>query len=186
MLFQVHDIRAADESEQNEFMDAGHDAVRFLHAAITPESLSKTTHTAGGDAEATGAMPHWCVFETLKRISQNRIECGFFYGPNRTWRQDMDAAYALSHNEEYAKAISIVFSLINDLLIYNAFGECDEALRSVDIDRLPNSVRLAFLTFTFAAREHLESRHALYERTWERIATDDGQQVAEQLLKTLK
>lgn len=83
-------------------------------------------------------------------------------------------------------AMSMMFDQVNDLLLRDDFGGCDDILRNVEVSKLPYNVMLGFLTFTFAARQHLQQRDDLYGRIMQRVEKDRGPTAAQALLKTLR
>lgn len=79
-------------------------------------------------------------------------------------------------------AMDHVVDFLDDLLNDGQFQECDSVFREVVVDRLPNSVIVAFLGITRAAADKLPSRQRFYERAIRVAASRVGETDAHELL----
>jgi hypothetical protein len=175
-----HDVSIAAEDSRLPFLQARDEAIRRL----CDMACGAAGAFWGAGSWSLDELPRWLV-ATLEEIGRGHSWNPFFLGSYLTTQGFLERLYDGSVGVDQSKAISDVFAWINNALLYGAFRECDELLQQVQVERLPYPVVLSFLTFTFAARDHLKERQPLYMRIWNRIATERGQQAAEQLLKTL-
>lgn len=91
----------------------------------------------------------------------------------------------LYENEDVDSAIEMVLETLDDLLCARDEERLREALTSLDVERVPIEVLLAFLMGTFRARTTLgESRAALYRRAEVKLRRDEGGR-ADKLLRGL-
>lgn len=61
-------------------------------------------------------------------------------------------------------AIDKLFDHVDDMLCAEDFESCDELLRTVDVSRLDNNLRMAFASITKAAATELPSRPQFLEK----------------------
>ena len=84
------------------------------------------------------------------------------------------------HTEDVDAAIEMVLETLDDLLCAR------DELTSLDVERVPIEVLLAFLMGTFRARAALgEARSALYQRAEMKLRRDEGAR-ADKLLRGLR
>ena len=90
------------------------------------------------------------------------------------------------HTEDVDAAIEMVLETLDDLLCARDEERLREALTSLDVERVPIEVLLAFLMGTFRARAALgEARSALYQRAEMKLRRDEGAR-ADKLLRGLR
>lgn len=66
-------------------------------------------------------------------------------------------------------AIDVLFERMDDLFLEGKFQEADRILSSVDVEKLDENLMVGFLTITFAAKEHLNNRDALYQHIEDKL-----------------
>ena len=87
-------------------------------------------------------------------------------GSAPTWLGDV---YALVDGGHIDRAVDIVFDQIDDLLIAENFGRCNELLLTVDPQRLDTHLMVSVLSITKSAACRLPNRAILFHRVEERL-----------------
>jgi hypothetical protein len=82
-------------------------------------------------------------------------------------------------------AMDAVFDHLDRLLNDGLFGVCDKLLARVDLERMPSSVRRAFLAVTRPAKQELPARAAFYNEALRLLSQERGEQTARKMLNSL-
>ncbi len=84
-----------------------------------------------------------------------------------------------------AAAMDSIIDHVDMLLNDDMFGVCNRLILKVDLQRLPSSLRRAFLMITHAAKDKLPARAALYQQALKLLSEERGAETAKNMLKTL-
>lgn len=97
----------------------------------------------------------------------------------------LDDVYRLAAVGDLQLATDRVFDYIDRRLLEESFAVCNAILGRIDVRKLPAALLRSFLTITYAARERLPARRALYERAFQEMAGSKGHELAQKLLGNL-
>ena len=85
--------------------------------------------------------------------------------------------------ESPRRQLNRVFRELDGLLQDGKFEEVDDILAVVDIDNLPPTVVLGYLTITIPASKELKNRHSYFLKAREVLTKKIGSERTEKLLK---
>ncbi len=93
--------------------------------------------------------------------------------------------YALVASGRAPAAMDAVFDHLDRLLNDGFFRACDALLTKVELERMPSSVRRAFLAVTRPAKQELPSRAAFYNEALRLLSQERDEATARRMLKSL-
>jgi hypothetical protein len=97
----------------------------------------------------------------------------------------LETVYVYIAAGKIATAMDSAIDYIDTLLNDDMFNVCDRLLRKVDFQRMPSSLRRAFLMITLAAKDKIPARAALYQQALKMLSDERGAETAKNMLKTL-
>lgn len=86
----------------------------------------------------------------------------------------LETVYSLSSQGKIRIAMDIVFRKINSLLNVSDFRSCDEILMQVEVDRLPSTLLVGFLSITLSQSPFLVKRPLFFAKVRAKILAEKG------------
>lgn len=97
----------------------------------------------------------------------------------------IEEIYSLCDAVEIEKATDRIYLYIDDLLLQGKFKQCDDLLPFIDVTKIPSTLMRSFLVATYAAKNKLNNRKNLYDRSHNQMIKIRGEEVAAELLNKL-
>lgn len=84
--------------------------------------------------------------------------------PEMSFSDALDKAREHSADGKTAKALSVIFDVVDDHFLAGDFQSIDDTLKDLDPETLDISTRIGVLTITLAAKHRLPSRPDFFDR----------------------